>query len=161
MKLRKIWEANFLNFELMFSGVCSLLFAVWSELINKDLLINRVLIDIREPLYSALVALFGSMLGFSIAAVAIVLGYANSDKLEIVRNSKHYEDLWGVFKSAMRVLTLATLFALIGLIVDKDSAPVNLILYLNIFFSILSFFRIARTVWVLENIIAIIAKPRK
>jgi hypothetical protein len=160
MKFRKFWEANFLIMELLLAVICSMSFAVWSEFINNGEFINRILLDGREVLYGALVALFGSMLGFSITAVSIVIGYANSDKLEIVRKSKQYKDLWKVFESAMKVLALATLLALIGLIVDKNVKPVNLVFYVNMFFSILSFFRIARSIWVLENIIAIIAKPK-
>ena len=106
-------------------------------------------------------ALFGSLLGFSITAVSIVLGYANSEKLEIVRMSNHYMDLWNTFKSAIAVLAFATTTTLIGLIFDRNGAPINNILYINVFASILSFFRIARCIWVLNYIIAIVTKQRK
>jgi hypothetical protein len=102
--------------------------------------------------------LFGSLLGFSITAVSIVLGYAASEKLLIVRKSKHYQDLWNVFKSAIRVLALATVVALLGLIFDKNDQPLNFLVYSNVFTVILSSFRVARCVWVLENIIMIVTK---
>jgi NhaP-type Na+/H+ or K+/H+ antiporter len=106
-----------------------------------------------------LTTLFGSLLGFSITAISIVIGYASSDKLAIVRNGKHYQDLWNVFKSAMIVLALATIFALLGLIFDRNPDPINYFLYINIFTIILAFFRVARCIWVMNNIISIVSKP--
>ncbi len=147
--------------EFALAIVLSLLFSVWSEFVNAGSFITTVFEGNRGALYAALVALFGSLLGFSITAISIVLGYANSDKLEIVRKSAHYSDLWNTFRSAIKVLAFATVTSLIGLILDRDTSPTNLILYLNIFASILSFFRIARCIWVLESIIAIVTKPRK
>jgi len=147
--------------ELALAIVLSLLFLIWSEIVNAGSFIQTVFAGNRVALYGALVALFGSLLGFSITAVSIVLGYANSDKLEIVRESAHYADLWNTFKSAIKVLAFATVTSLIGLILDRDNLPNNLLLYLNIFSSILAFLRIGRCIWVLENIIAIVTKPRK
>ena len=161
MNLRRYWEANFLTMELALAIVLSLLFSIWSETVNAGSFIYAVFTGNRVPLYGALVALFGSLLGFSITAVSIVLGYANSEKLEIVRNSDHYQDLWNTFKSAIKVLAFATITSLIGLILDRDTLPNNLILYINIFAAFLSFLRIGRCIWVLENIIAIVTKPRK
>jgi hypothetical protein len=62
--------------------------------------------------------------------------------------------------SAIKVLAFATITSLIGLILDRDALPNNLILYVNIFAAFLSFLRIGRCIWVLENIIAIVTKPR-
>lgn len=161
MKIRKYWEANFLTAELVLAVVLAILFYIWSEFIDKNSFLSQYFVGNRESIYTALVALFGSLLGFSITAVSIVLGYANSDKLEIVRMSSHYMDLWDTFKSAIAVLAFATMTTLVGLIFDRDSAPVNAILYLNVFASILSFFRIARCIWVLNYIIVIVTKQRK
>ena len=161
MKLKRFWEAHFLPMEFALALVLSLLFSIWSEKVNAGSFVTTLLKDNREALYAALVALFGSLLGFSITAVSIVLGYANSDKLEIVRKSAHYADLWSTFRSAIKVLAFATITSLIGLILDRDALPNNLILYVNIFASILSFLRIGRCIWVLENIIAIVTKSRQ
>ncbi len=161
MKIRKYWEANFLAAELVLAIGLAVLFYLWSEFINKNAFILQYFIGNRESIYTALVALFGSLLGFSITAISIVLGYANSEKLEIVRMSSHYMDLWNTFKSAIVVLAFATITTLAGLIFDRDSAPINAVLYINVFASILSFFRIARCIWVLNYIIAIVTKQRE
>jgi hypothetical protein len=161
MSLKKYWEANFLTAEFVLSVLLTATFYIWSEYIDKGVFIGRFFTNNRESLYTALVALFGSLLGFSITAVSIILGYANSERLEIVRKSNHYMDLWNTFKSAIIILALSTVSTLIGLIFDKDTNPIDIILYVNIFASILSFFRIARCIWILNYIIAIVSKPRK
>jgi hypothetical protein len=158
--LKRFWEANFLVLEFVASIFLTLAFVTWSEVFDRGAFVTETFSDIREPLYGALTALFGALLGFCITAVSIVLGYATHEKLEIVRNSKHYADLWGAFKSAIRALAFATMFALVGLVFDKDTNPANMLLYTNLFLATLSFFRIARCIWVLENIIAIVTKKR-
>jgi hypothetical protein len=160
MKIKSFWEANFLSMELILATVATLVFVAWSELVDNRVFLSQIFADNRQVLYGALTALFGSMLGFIITATSIVLGYANNERLEIVRQSKHYSTLWDVFKSAIRVLAFSTIISLIGLVLDKDLSPINFILYINIFAAILAFLRIARCIWVLENIIAIVTKPR-
>lgn len=158
MKIKKFWEANFLNMELLLSLFLSGGFIIWSEFVNGGQLLFYFLSDNRTALYGSLSAFFGTMFGFIITAVSIVLGYATSEKLAIIRQSKYYEDLWKVFKDAIRVLGLATIFSLVGLIFDKNNSTTNFYLYLNFFSSTLSFFRIARCIWVIENIITVVTK---
>jgi len=159
-KVRRWWARDFIVKEFITGFGISLGFIIWSVYINKEVVVNNILIGNRVTLYGTMAALFGSLLGFSITAVSIVLGFAASEKLEIVRKSKHYMDLWQVFKSAIKALAFATIFALLGLIFDKDINPVNFILYINLFTAILSVFRVARCIWVLENIIAIVTKQQ-
>jgi hypothetical protein len=160
MSLRRWWEAHFFPLELLASVVLAAFFVVWSEYFNERQFINAIILDSREVIYGTLASLFGSLLGFSITAVSIALGYATSDRLAVVRQSKRYLDLWEIFKSAIRVLGAATIFALIGLFFDKDTVPNIYILYANVFMTILSFFRMARCIWILENIIIIVTKSK-
>jgi len=159
MKLRKFWEAHFLPLEFMAALALSLFIFVWSKYINQEQFINTIFSDNRDFLYGTLTTLFGSLLGFSITAISIVIGYASSEKLAIVRKGKHYQDLWNVFKSAMIVLAMATIVALLGLVFDRNSKPINYFLYINVFTTTLSFFRISRCIWVMNNIISIVSKP--
>ena len=152
-RIQNWWEAHFLRSEFAAAVALSVLFILWSELMDQRQFINSI-ISGRGTIYGTLVALFGTMLGFTITAVSIVLGFVS--KLDVIRKSTHYSDMWDVFKSAMVVLTFATIVALIGLIFDKASYPLNWLFYLNVFASILSFFRIARCTWVLANIIKIV-----
>lgn len=157
-KIAVFWDAHFLPLEMILAGVVALILGVWSEYFNGGIFVDNIFSGSREVLYGTLAALFGSLLGFAITAVSIILGYAANEKLEIVRNSKHYYTLWDTFNSTIRILALSTVLALVGLVIDKDTDPINLVLYINTFIVLLSFFRVARCVWILENVIAIVSK---
>lgn len=158
MKITKFWEANFIKLEFVLAIILSATFIAWSEYINRRVFLFSITADSREVLYGTLASLFGSLLGFNITAVSIVLGYAANEKLALVRNGKHYQDLWNVFKSAIRVLALTTILALLGLFIDKGNQPFLILIYFNVYAIILSSLRLSRCVWVLEKIIAIVTK---
>ncbi len=159
--LPKWWKAYFLQVEFCIALLITIIFTVWAELFGGHAVIERLLTDNRSDIYSTLAAIFGSLLGFTITAVSIVLGYSTSDRLAVVRESTHYPLMWRVFTSAIKALALATISALIGLIVDRDSAPFYPVFYFNILASTLASFRLTRCVWVLENVIQIVTKPSK
>ena len=100
-------------------------------------------------------SIYGTMLGFSLATVAIVLGLVEHPRMKLVRDGPHYDTLWDTFKSAIRVLGLATIVAVIGLIWDKENSSNRFILYFNVFFLVLSFARISRCIWILDKVIKI------
>ncbi|MGD8453844.1 MAG: hypothetical protein PVJ57_18675, partial [Phycisphaerae bacterium] len=106
---------------------------------------------------SSLSGIFGSLLGFAIAAEAIVLGLCGSDRLTIVRNSRHYSTLWRVFRWAIRSLALATVAALLALVLDRDKHPLMPFLYAAVFFSLLAGVQLARTIWVLEQVVRVVS----
>ena len=155
-RFRGWWRANFLACEFWLAALLAATFGLWAELCRTWPRVNGQLSGNRSEIYGALAAVFGALLGFTITSVSIVLGYADSDRLAIVRRSKHYPTLWKVFSSANKALALATASALIGLVLDRDADPVRWLLYLNVFATSLAAFRIARCLWVLERVIRLI-----
>jgi hypothetical protein len=155
------WREHFLYAELGVAVFASIAFITWVDLWRGDQLVFETLRGNRGAIYGALASIFGSLLGFAITAVSIVLGFSSSKRLAIVRESKHYSTLWKVFTAAIRTLGLATAVALVGLVIDRDNAPNRQILYLCVFASSLAALRLARCVWVLENIIGLITAPSK
>jgi hypothetical protein len=113
----------------------------------------------RPAIYQALASILGALLGFVITAISIVLAFAGMDRLELLRGSPHYGTLWSVFTQTTWILALATVCALAALILDRDAAPNRLALYLCLLTALLSAVRIARCVWVLEQLIGIIVQP--
>lgn len=150
------WKIYFLKVELGIALLFTAVFIIWAQCFGGQVVIERILKENRSDIYGALAAVFGSLLGFIITAVSIILGYTTNDRLTIVRESKHYALLWEVFTAAIRILSVATIAALVGLVVDRDSSPVYIVLYINVFTTTLSSFRLARCVWVLENIIKLV-----
>jgi len=153
------WRAHFIPVEFGVSAVVTAAFIGWAEWLDGASVIDSLLMGNRGPVYGTLATIFGTLLGFTITAASIVLGFSSSPRLRIVRESTHYATLWRVFGSTIRALALATVVGLIALIVDRDSAPRHWILYVVVFGFVLSSVRIARAIWVLENVIALITRP--
>jgi hypothetical protein len=152
------WRAHFLLAEFIVALLVAMAFAVWSASPDGARLVAQTLAGNRAAVYGALTSLFGALLGFTIAAMAIVLGYASDNRLRIVRESRHYPTLWRVFIAATRALALATGAALLGLVLDRDRAPRALILDLVVGATMLAVLRLARCLWVFERIIGLITK---
>jgi len=76
--------------------------------------------DRRQTLYAALVSVHITMLGFALATLTVVLGYAQSPRFQVLRDSPWFVALFGVFTAALRVLALAFAAALAGLLFDRD-----------------------------------------
>lgn len=153
------WKVHFLAAEFgvaVFIGLC---FATWMILFGGASLVEETLKGNRSAVYGALASIFGSLLGFTITAVSIVLGYVANDRLAIIRNSRHYTTLWKVFTSTIRALGLATIVALAALILDRDTAPNRLFLYFCVWASTLAVLRLIRCLWALENVIGLVTAP--
>lgn len=159
--LPKWWRTNFLHAELGLAIVSGLTFIMWAQICGGGAIIDETLKGNRGAVYGALASIFGSLLGFAITAVSIVLGFSTTERLAVVRESKHYPTLWKVFTAAIRTLGLATVVALLGLILDRESSPMKWVLYLTVFAMILAILRLSRCVWVLENVITLVTGPPK
>jgi hypothetical protein len=155
------WRARFLLVELLVAVLLALGFMAWAEHSAGATLVDATLKGNRSAVYGALASIFGSLLGFAMTAVSIVLGFSASERLAVVRDSRHYPTLWRVFLSAIKALGVATIAALIGLVFDRDSAPCRWVLYGCVLTAILAFLRLARCIWVLENIVSLVAAPPK
>lgn len=155
-----IYERHFLHFEFGIAVLLVIGFVFWTHRLNGWSSVDGLLAGNRAAVYGALASIFGSLLGFVLAAVAIVLGYADSERLTIIRRSQNWSTLWRVFTASMRSLGLATVAALVALVVDRDTAPVRIALLVCFFASALAILRVMRTLWVLEAIIKITTKPR-
>jgi hypothetical protein len=101
------------------------------------------------------------LLGFAITAESIVLGLWGSERLAVVRESKHYATLWRVFMATIRSLGLATGFCLLGLVFDRDGDPNRVILYLCFAASLLAVARLIRCIWILEQVVLLVSGPSK
>lgn len=133
---------------------------LWSEKYGGKVVLMELLQGNRSAVYGALASMFGSLLGFVIAAVSIAVGFSGSERLDIVRNSKHYPELWNAFNHAIRALGLATLVALAALILDRDSKPFCLLSYAATWVTLLAALLLGRSVWVLEQLVAVVAAQR-
>jgi hypothetical protein len=156
----RFWSRHFLWCELVAVGIVTAAFVVWSLRYGGEQHVLQFMEDRRGAIYGVLAGIFGSLLGFAIAAEAIVLSLSGSDKLSIVRNSKHYPTLWRVFRWTIRTLAVATVAAVLALVLDRDKAPWMLWLYVCAGFALLAAAQLARTIWVLEQVVSTVSAKK-
>uniref|UniRef100_A4SDT7 DUF2254 domain-containing protein n=1 Tax=Chlorobium phaeovibrioides (strain DSM 265 / 1930) TaxID=290318 RepID=A4SDT7_CHLPM len=157
MKLPLWWRQHFMRAEWILSLLLTLIFVGCYEYDIMPPEIVSALGGNRSALYATLASIFGSLLGFSITATSIVVAFINAPRLRIVRESSHYSTLWAVLFSTVRILGVATVIALAGLMFDQAASPKQELFSLMMFLFILSCFRLARTVWVLEKVVQLAA----
>jgi hypothetical protein len=158
--MRVRWlRRHFLGSEL-FLGTCATgVFAIWAERWHGFALVDEILEGNRGQVYAALASIFGSLLGFIIATASIVVAFQGLPRLRVVRDSSTYPVLWRVFTSAIRWLGAATIGALIALVFDNGHATSHLAFYFCFFTTLVAMLRVARSVWVIEQLIHIVVIP--
>ena len=153
-----VWRRHFLLFEGALAVFVAIGFGIWVWEFGGASSIGNLLQSNRATLYGTLASILGSLLGFIITATSVVLGFAASESLSVVRGSAQYPMLWRTFSATIRALAGATLVALICLLADRDSAPVLWLVVVLVLAIVLSMLRIARAIWVLERIIVLVTK---
>lgn len=157
-RLSEAWAANFLRCEAAVAAIAAIALVVWSEMAGGASQLDDFLDDHSETLYIVLAPITAAMLGFILAAAAIVVTSAPAERMEILRESEHYPKLWATFRSALRNLGFATLAALVGLVVTGESAS-RIIFFLVAWLSVLAALRTARCIWAMNWMVHIFTSP--
>jgi len=151
------WKRHFLWAELCLALVITLAFFLWCDRFGGWILVMNVLKDHRSAIYQTAASIFGSLLGFVIAALSLVIGFSGSPSLKLVRESSHYPTLWKTFAAANRALGLATVMSFLALIFDRDHCPSRLIFFAVVYAALLAALRVGRSVWILEQVVRLVA----
>lgn len=145
---------HFLHELLMFVILVLVLwFGVSHRSLRRDL--YSLLTGQRSVIYPTLLTLEATLLGFIIAVLAIVLGYAQAPAFRIVRESKQWPALFQSYTRAMRWSACAALASLIGLLIDRDKQPHPVITMICLASMVLSTVFIARMLWVTELVVRV------
>jgi hypothetical protein len=155
-----LYRQHFLGFEAAAGVLLSLIPLTWMIEFGGASKVDLLLTGNRAAIYGALATIFGSLLGFVITAVSILVGVWGVDKLTILRESKHATDLWRIFTSTTKWVGLATLVSLAGLVGDRDLKPIHAIMYATIVVVLIGTIRLCRCIWALERIVAILAAKK-
>lgn len=149
------WGRNFLVADLCLSGLVTL--ACWlASLLGAnpgDLLEGR-----RPDLYATLTAVFAPLAGFALTTWAIVVGLAStdSDRMQMLRASELFHDIWDTFASAALMSGAATVACLLGLLTDRAASPWSWPLWLTAGILVAATLRMARTVWILHGLTTVV-----
>lgn len=145
--------------EFVLAAATTVCFAAWYWYFGGASAASAVLRDNRGTLYGTTASIFGSLLGFVITATSVVIGFSGSERLAVVRDSGQFPMLGKTFRAVIRALAAATLTALVCLLLDRDNSPFRTLLILMFFTTTLALLRMARTIWILEQIIMLVTRP--
>jgi uncharacterized membrane protein len=157
--LPSAWRKRFLLAELLLAAALTAGFVLWGETSAGSRRIGLALAGDRASFYGVLATVWGALLGFIITTVSIVLAFSQSESLPVVRESRHYPDLWKTFMAAIRALAISTLASLVALLVDKDAPaghPDRFAFYAVVATSVLAVLRLLRSVWILEKVVGLV-----
>lgn len=145
-----------LSFELIIFTI--LFVALWriSAIHTVHRHLYSYLANQRGDLYTTLLTVEATLLGFIVAVLAIVLGYAQASRFEIVRKSPHWTSLFKSYTRAMRWSAYATALFLIGLLGDRDSSPHPIVTALCMVGLLMSAALLARMLWVTERVVWVV-----
>lgn len=153
------WEDHFEVLEGLSAVFLAAAVAAWIYCGNGWAFIAPLLHDKRAAIYGTLAALLGSLLGFVIAAVAIVIGEA--DRLGFIRQAGQLPALFNVFRMSISALGIGTIIALVALVADGEPSPQRWVPPLVLFGCTLSFFRVRRAIWILKAVMRRAAGPNE
>jgi hypothetical protein len=122
--------------------------------------LTRFLNGRRDGLYSTLAGLEGTILGFVLAALTIVLGYSQSPRFEIIRSSRHWGSIFGIYISGIRWTAISTVFAIIGLVLDRDASPNRPVIVLSAASISFSIYYIGKVLWVTEQVVKVVISEK-
>ena len=154
--IRNRWRRSFLSLEFILALILTGAIVLWNALsCSSSDIIYKDWSDIYPTTTTAAVAL----LGFSLTVTSIVLGFSTSESLRILRNSVHYPVLWDTLFSTIRFLGFLSLWSLISLIVDRPASPILWLRIILLFLIIGSVLRLARSIWIIQKVVRIVASP--
>ncbi|HVC80829.1 MAG TPA: hypothetical protein VNL35_10075 [Chloroflexota bacterium] len=161
--IKLFWQRRFLGIEFCVAILITGIFALgaWICQSRGISVADALLGQQRTTVYATLASICGSLLGFSITVTFIVVGFAESHRLEVVRNSQSYPILWRTLAASVRALGGATLVTIGALLLDRDNDPKAWVMVAVAGMMILAIFRVSRTIWVLERVIMLITGPSR
>lgn len=159
MRLPGFWRRHFLEVETIAAVLPSVGLAVWLVFFEGMPVVNDLISGNRTNIYRTSATIAGTLLGFSITVASLVLNFASSPRLAVVRRSRHYPKLWKTFFQTIRYLGGLTIIALVCLVWDKDKEPFTWLIIPFFLFLNLSIVRLIRVIWILEQIIGIVSRP--
>ncbi|MCY3570728.1 MAG: hypothetical protein OXH19_05245 [Chloroflexi bacterium] len=159
MKLLVFWRIHFLRVELAAAAVCAGIAALYLFVLSDPCIAESVVFGNRGTVYRTSATVGATLAGLVGTIVAIVFGLIDTQRLQLLRESQHRETLLRVFFSTIRSLGLLVIVSFLGLIIDHRSDPIMGMAVVFVYAALLSLFRMARSIWVLQRIVRIMALP--
>ncbi len=154
----KLWERHFLGADALIAVGIATGLAIWMFL-EGECQVEELISGNRANIYRTIAGVSGTLLGFTLASASFALNAVSSPRLAVLRNSQHYPALWSTFFQTTWFLGALTVTAIVCMIWDRDSAPTTWLVVPLVLFASLCVVRLARTIWLLQRLISLVAKP--
>ena len=159
MRIISYWDRHFLGFEFGVAVTAAVAVAIYAFAVAEPSLSESAIFANRLTVYRTAATVGSALLGFIGTIVAVIYGLIDAERLKHLRRSERRDTMWKVFFSTIRSLALLVIVSFVGLIVDHQDEPIVEVAVAFFFAGLLSLFRVARSVWLLQRIIAIMALP--
>lgn len=153
------WDRHFLAYEMVTAIVVTFGVAIYVFVFAESTFAESSIFANRATVYRVAATVGAALLGFTGTIVAVIYGLIDAERLKHLRRSAQNATLWRVFFSAMRCLGLLVVVSFAGLITDHEGEPIMPLVIVFLYASLLALFRVARSVWLLQRIIEIMALP--
>ena len=154
-KIIILYRRNFLKAELILSFIIAIIIIGLIDYVmlwSRDDIISWISQN-KADVYPLVASIGGTLLGFVVTGVSVLIAFTESGKLDLLKKSEHYKTMYAVYFNTIKYLAIVTGVAFIGLMVDGYWAIP--LLYIIIWAVIISLLRMWRCVWILENIVEI------
>lgn len=152
--MKSIYKERFLWTDMLIVIVLDVVIVILVNIFKIDIT-NYLNEDNMVPLFSSLIGTWGSLLGFVIAALSILLTIKDNEYIKALRSTKHYTAICFIYLDTSIWLGIATLFSIVALIFVKNVIPIVLI---GSFLYPVCIFKIGRCLQFLKRIIEMINK---
>lgn len=159
-KIEEKWSRDFLLYEFYFSIVITLFCIITVNIFDLIGFVQNILDGIRSTLYATIAQIAGSLLGFVIAGVSILLTMQKNENMKILECSNLYYQIFDVFISGSKILSVTTVIALLSMVFDNDKSYNYIFMYGTLWGIIISSFRTWRCLWILKHVIDLQIKKK-
>lgn len=115
--------------------------------------------ETRSTLYGSLAGTSAALLGFVLAALAILVALPSTERLDALRRHPKWERVPGAYFRASRALLAVLVLATLGIAVDSATEPSTLYGALTVIAVSVALVRVAAAVVALDQILAVARAP--
>lgn len=121
-KLKQALGKAALAFEIVLVAILALGFAAACKYYSPlGVFLSSLLKDNGVAFYLSFAALFGSLLGFVLASITVLAGFASTSRLRLLREAGHLLDIWKTYSNTLYILFGGLAASLLAVLVDSKS----------------------------------------
>lgn len=116
---------------------------------------------LRQTIYGTLATILGSLLGFVIAGVAILISMGETPRLKLMFQHGLFVQVIGIFNSAAKWLAFGAFASIAGLVLDRDVHVIWWYSWFAFSITIVCALRIWRCIWVLGAVLDLVLRDKQ